>query len=388
MRVDLLIKNGHVYDPGAGMDHYGDVAVHEGRIVSVHAASDIQAAQTIDAAGGWVLPGLIDIHTHVSRFATHIGLNPDIACIPNGVTAVADCGSSGISNFRAVLRILRDFEIKTKLVLHVSAGGQMMTTQFSENVDPSVWNVRYFEDAFREHTEELIGLKIRVSRNVLGAFGLEPLKRALELAEHLKTRLFIHATDPVCPMEELIGMMRPGDVVSHIYHGDGHTLLSEGPVAERIFEAQRRGVILDVAQGQGNFSIPLTEECIRQGLFPDTISTDINIPNWSSPLVFSLLMTMSKMLALGLPFEQAVRGVTCNPAKVMGMDGEWGTLREGTTADISVLKMVGQPTIFRDKYGNEITADRKLMPLATVIDGKVQYQSSDTIYWEERRKVL
>ncbi len=50
-------------------------------------------------------------------------MNPDIACIPNGVTTVVDCGSSGVSNFRAVVRILRDFEIRWRLVLHVSAGG-------------------------------------------------------------------------------------------------------------------------------------------------------------------------------------------------------------------------------------------------------------------------
>ncbi len=382
MWADLLIKNGHVYDPGSGIDHFGNVAVVADKIISNHAEADVQANQTIDAEGGWVLPGLIDVHTHVSRFATHIGLNPDIACIPNGVTAVVDCGSSGISNFRAVLRILRDFEIRSKLVLHVSAGGQIMTTQFMENVNPAVWNTRYFEDAFREHPNELVGLKIRVSRNVLGDFGIEPLKKALNLAEHLNTRLFVHATDPICTMEELVNLLRPGDVLSHIYHGDGHTLLSNGPVARSIYEAQNKGIIMDVAQGQGNFSLSLTAECIRQGFFPNTISTDLNVPNWNSPLVFSLLMTMSKMMALGLPFDEVIKGVTCRPAAVMGMAGELGTLKEGTAADISVLKVVDKPTVFRDKYGNQIMAEKKFIPLATVINGKVQYQSSDTICWD------
>lgn len=382
MQVDLLIKNGHVYDPGAGIDHFGDIAVVGNKIVSNRAGVRVRAKQTINAEGCLVLPGLIDIHTHVSRFATHIGVNPDIACIPNGVTTVVDCGSSGISNFRAVLRILRDFEIRSRLVLHVSAGGQMMTTQFSENVDPKVWNIRYFEDAFREYPKELIGLKIRASRNVMKELGIKPLEKALELAEHLNTRLFVHATDPVCTMEELAAMLRPGDVLCHIYHGDGNTLLENGTVAGSIYEAQKRGVILDVAQGQGNFSFPLAAECIRQGLLPDTISTDLNIPNWDSPLVFSLLMTMSKMLALGLPLDEVIRAVTCRPAKVLGMEGELGTLKEGTAADISVLQVAEKPTVFRDKYGNQITAAKKFMPLATIIDGRMQYQSSDTIYWD------
>ena len=133
---------------------------------------------------------------------------------------------------------------------------------------------------------------------------------------------------------------------------------------------------------QGNFSIPLAAECIRQGLFPDTISTDLNIPNWDSPLVFSLLMTMSKFLALGLPLEEVIRAVTCRPAAVMGMEGELGTLKEGTTADISVLQLAEKQTMFRDKYGNQIIAEKKFMPLATVISGRMQYQSSDTLCWD------
>lgn len=382
MRADLLIKNGHIYDPGGGIDHYGDIAVTGNRIISIHADPGTQACQVIDATGCLVVPGLIDIHTHVSRFATHIGLNPDIACIPNGVTAVVDCGSSGISNFRAVLRILRDFEIRSRLVLHVSAGGQMMSTQFAENTDPSVWNTRYFEDAFREYPDDLIGLKIRASREVLGAYGMKPVKEAVGLAEHLGTRLFVHATDCLCTMKELAAMLRPGDVLCHIYHGDGNTLLREGPVADSIYKAQKQGLILDVAQGQGNFSIPLAAECIRQGLFPDTISTDLNIPNWDSPLVFSLLMTMSKFLALGLPLEEVIRAVTCRPAAVMGMEGELGTLKEGTTADISVLQLAEKQTMFRDRYGNQIIAEKKFMPLATVISGRMQYQSSDTLCWD------
>lgn len=382
MEADLLIKNGQLYDPGGGICRPGDLAVSGGRIISTQAGPDVRAAQALDAAGCLVLPGLIDLHTHVSRFATHIGVNPDIACIPNGVTTVVDCGSSGVSNFRAVVRILREFEIRWRLVLHVSAGGQIMSTQFAENTDPAVWNVRYFEDAFREYPDELVGLKIRASRDVLGAYGMEPVKKAVRLAEHLGTRLFVHATDCLCAMEELAGMLRPGDVLCHIYHGDGNTVLRDGAVTNALFRAQEQGLVLDVAQGQGNFSIPLAAECIRQGLLPDTISTDLNIPNWGSPLVFSLLMTMSKFLALGLPLDQVVRSVTSRPAAVLGMEGELGTLKEGTTADISVVKLVERPALFRDKYGNRILAERKFMPMATVVGGRVQCQSSDTICWD------
>ena len=89
-------------------------------------------------------------------------------------------------------------------------------------------------------------------------------------------------------------MLRPGEVVSHIFHGEGNTGLSEtGRVGDVLFAAQKKGIVMDVAQGQGNLSLVLAKECIAEGFIPDTVSTDLNIPNWRSPLVFSLLMTMT-----------------------------------------------------------------------------------------------
>ena len=352
MKADTLIINGRLYDPAAGIDRTGNLAIRHRRIISLNAEADMPASRVINAEGCLVLPGLIDLHTHISRWSTHIGMNPDIGGIPNGVTAMVDCGSSGVSNFRAVLRNLEHYEVKSKLVLHVSAGGQMMSVQFPENCDPSRWNVDLFERAFEE---------------------------ALKLAEHLHTRLFIHATNPVVDMGMICSMMRPGDVVSHIFHGEGHTLLSEGGVIDgRVRQAQARGVIMDVAQGQGNLSLKLATRCLEDGFLPDTVSTDLNNDNLYHPLVFTLLMTMSKMLALGMPFERIIRGVTAVPASVMGLAGELGTLAEGTAGDVSVLRLDEHPITFRDRYGDTVQAGRIFRPMATVIDGMVQFQSFET----------
>jgi dihydroorotase len=382
MNVDILIKNGHIYDPGSKIDLHGDLAVFRGKIVSLDSKDEVKAKQTIDASGCFVVPGLIDLHTHVSRYSTHIGLNPDIACIPNGTTLVVDCGSSGVSNYEGVLHTLRSYEIRSRLVLHVSAGGQMMTTQFLENIDPSVWDVELFEEAFEKYPEEIVGLKIRVSKPILGKLGLNPLEKALELAEHLNTRLFVHSTDSICTMSELAQLLRSGDVICHMYHGEGNTLVENDKIDEKIFLAKERGVIFDVSQGQGNFSIPIAKKSIELGLLPTAISTDLNIPNWNSPLVHSLPMTMSKMLALGLTAEEVIKQVTSNPAAVLGEEDKLGTLKTGTPADISILKLEEKPVLFKDKYGNELNGSHKFVPMGTIVDGKVQFQASDTIFWD------
>ena len=65
-QYDLLIKNGHVIDPKNNINTIKDIAIANGKIVKVD--NDIPAAQskkTIDATGLYVVPGLIDIHTHV-----------------------------------------------------------------------------------------------------------------------------------------------------------------------------------------------------------------------------------------------------------------------------------------------------------------------------------
>jgi imidazolonepropionase-like amidohydrolase len=66
MRIDLLIKNGHVVDPHNGINKITDVALADGKVAEVAdgiALSD--ASEVIDATGLLVTPGLIDPHVHV-----------------------------------------------------------------------------------------------------------------------------------------------------------------------------------------------------------------------------------------------------------------------------------------------------------------------------------
>src|SRR6187549_1736992 len=61
---DLLIRNGRVFD-GTGNPWFpADIGVRDGRIVAVGALANATAARVIDAAGKYVAPGFIDIHSH------------------------------------------------------------------------------------------------------------------------------------------------------------------------------------------------------------------------------------------------------------------------------------------------------------------------------------
>ena len=377
--IDLMIKNGRIYDPGQKTDFIGDIAVHRGKIVEMGPNLTVEAEKSVNAKGFYVVPGLIDVHTHINWLGNYIGMPADLAGIPMGVTATIDAGSSGVSNCRSLLRYMDTCETKTKIMLHASAGGQIMTKQYSENIDPSVWNPDLFERAFEEFGDRIVGIKLRISRNVVQELGMRPLEGALRLAEHLNTRIFVHPTDPPVPMAEVASYLRKGDVMCHMYHQEGYTIMDGDEVDEEVKKARNRGVIFDVSQGKGNFSIALAKKAVSQGFLPYTVSTDLNIENWNSPLDFSLLMTMSKLMALGMEFDDVLKGVTVNAAEIFGKPGDMGVLKVGTCADITVLSMENQKIEFTDKYNNKVVGERILKPMATVIDGRLLYCSGDTL---------
>jgi N-acyl-D-aspartate/D-glutamate deacylase len=89
---DLVIRNGDIVDGTGGPVVRADVAVRDGRIVSIAPSIDDAAAEAIDAIGCLVTPGFVDPHTHYDGQATWDDvLEPST---PHGVTTVVtgNCG--------------------------------------------------------------------------------------------------------------------------------------------------------------------------------------------------------------------------------------------------------------------------------------------------------
>jgi N-acyl-D-aspartate/D-glutamate deacylase len=74
-QADVVIKGGTIYDGGTGKPFVGDVAIKGDRILYVGPHSPLRAAQTVDAKGMIVSPGLIDAHSHPDTYI----LSPDAA---------------------------------------------------------------------------------------------------------------------------------------------------------------------------------------------------------------------------------------------------------------------------------------------------------------------
>jgi len=62
----LIIKNGHIIDPSQGIDEVGDILIEDGKISEIRRHSVAESPrQVFDASGLYILPGLVDMHTHL-----------------------------------------------------------------------------------------------------------------------------------------------------------------------------------------------------------------------------------------------------------------------------------------------------------------------------------
>ena len=110
--IDLLITGGRVFDPGQNLDTVTDVAVSDGLVAQIGPGIDPRRADNVvDASGALVVPGLIDLHTHVAGPLRKIGdddlyLEPDIAGVLGGATTVVDAGSVGAYNLGGFARFV------------------------------------------------------------------------------------------------------------------------------------------------------------------------------------------------------------------------------------------------------------------------------------------
>lgn len=375
MKYDVWIRGGTVLDPGRSLEREGDVFVHRGMVVDPPVDGSAEAEEVIDATGCLVLPGLIDFHTHLYFGGTEIGIEPDAGLLPQGVTTAVDAGSAGVANYdlfssSVVARSL----VRIKSFLNVSPSG-LVTVRYHEDVDPRYYDPGRVAELFARHRGELLGLKIRQSRSIVEALGLEPLRATLHMATPLGCPVVVHTTDPPGSPGEIADLLRPGDVFCHVFHGTGRTILgTDGTILPEIQKARSRGVVFDAAQGRNNFAFSVAREAIRQSFLPDVISTDLTARTLYRHPVFGLPHVMSKYLSLGVPLRDVVAACTTTPARLLGMVGEIGTLASGACADIAVFKQVAKRVEFIDTKGERVEGEIVLVPQLTLRAGRVVYR--------------
>jgi dihydroorotase len=379
-KFDLVIKGGEVLDPSQSLRGKRDVGIHWGVVEAIEAEIPAERAlKTIDAKGKLVLPGLVDLHCHVYPYGSAIGIPADELVQFQGTTTVVSAGDAGVNNLAALRRfIVAQTRARMYAFVHIANNG-LSAFPVAElyNIDNA--QVEACAMALAENPDFLIGVKVRMSENVIFKHGIEPLKRGIQACEMCgwpaKMMVHIGGVETKGLMTDILDILRPGDVLTHCYSGAPNmsgvftNIVQDGKLLPAAVSAKQRGVIFDVAHGGGSFDFTVAEVAIPGGCTPDTISSDIHVFSGNSPSVPFLPNVMSKFMAMGFTLEQVVAMATIAPAKIINRAPKIGTLQLGAPGDVSIMELVEGPVTFVDTRNNMRDGKAYLKPVQTVING-------------------
>ncbi|MBD1362725.1 amidohydrolase/deacetylase family metallohydrolase [Mucilaginibacter sp. ZT4R22] len=377
----IIIKGGHVIDPKNNIDAVMDVAIADGKIAQVSKNIDTQLAkQVIDAKGLYVTPGLIDIHSH-NFFGTqpdhqyengNLALPPDGFTFRNGVTTVVDAGSSGWRTFPTFKAQTID-ESQTRVLAFINIVGEGMRGGYEQDMndmDPKMAAM-----VARRYKKYVVGFKLAHYEGHEWA----PIDRAVEagkLAGGLPVMVDFGGSNPPLSLEELFTKhMKPGDIFTHCFgqlrSREYIVDLQTQKVKPFVWEARKRGIFFDVGYGGISFAYSQGIPAIKEGFFPNSISTDIHTGSMNNAMK-DMLTTMSKFLAMGMDLKSVIQASTSNPAMEIKRE-ELGNLSVGAEADVAILNIREGKFGFFDYTGFKVEANKKLECELTMRAGKIVY---------------
>lgn len=361
---DLLLTGGRTIDAGGGHVGRYDVAFRGGRVAAVAPSLPPGSArEVVDVSGHLVTPGLVDLHTHVHPGATYWGVHPDPVAWHTGVTTWVDAGSAGAWGIDALRAAVGSYRVRVPALLNISALG--LTGRTGESADLEHVSVGAALDAVARHPGLVVGVKARIDHETVGANGVRPLERAIEVARAAGLPVMAHVAGGPPGPADVLPLLRPGDILTHCASGVAAT--GSGPVVR---EAYARGVLLDIGHGAGGFAFDVVEEQLAAGLAPHTVSTDLHARCRYGP-VFDLPTTMAKLRAVGMPLEDVVAAATTTPASALRLPGGVGTLAVGAPADVAVFAVDDGPFAVVDAHGQVRQAPERLRNVATYVAGRL-----------------
>jgi dihydroorotase len=237
--------------------------------------------------------------------------------------------------------------------------------------DISAANVALAQAAIARNRDVVIGVKARLSDNVAEANDLEALRRAQEAAAPFNLPVMIHVGQNHSPMRAILALLKRGDIVTHIYAPGMNGILDDkGNLWPEVMAAHRRGIVFDFGNGvTDHFDWDTVEKATRQGLWPDTFSTDWSTTSKTTGVV-DLPNVMSKFLMFGMPLNRIIASATVNAAHCFPAFDDRGTLNVGAPADVAILELRDGTFEFLDNYKGTRTGRQRLFPSETILGGK------------------
>jgi dihydroorotase len=361
---DMIIRGGRVIDPSQHFNAIADIAIIGDRIAAVRSNINAQANQEIDASGKLVMPGLLDIHGHYANnsLGGHV-------CLSDGVTGWVDAGSAGADNIDELLPNVRTAPQPARMLVNIGRHGVI---EEGDTHDLALADVEACKAAIARNLDYVVGVKARLTEGV-AENDMEVLRRAQSAASYFNLPLMIHMGQSETSMAEIVKLLKPGDVVTHMFAPPPNAIFDDsGNIFPEILEARRRGIWFDIANGRfGHLRWDSYDAIMAAGFYPDTVSTDGFSDSRDVPGVVDFPNIMSKLLNFGgMSLDEVVAAGSLNASRIFPFMRDKGTLNVGAQADIAVLDLREGDFDFVDNYGNVRVGNQRLFPFETILAGE------------------
>lgn len=382
MRV--LIKNGHVLDPATGVDGICDVLTEDQRIIGVKEHIEEQADRVIDAKGCYVMPGFIDLHVHLRDPGLEYKETLETggkAAAHGGVTTV--CAMPNTKPVIDTKERVEDVHTRAKedSPVHVIQLGAVTVGQAGEELadiegmaeagchaisedGKSVMNASLYREGMRRAAASGIAVFAHCEDIHMVEGGV---MNADQKAEALGLKGITNAVEDVIVARDILLAKETG-VQLHLCHcstADSVRMVAEAkkdglPVTAEVCPHHFIMTTDDITEDDGNFKMnpPLRSkadvEALREGLknnIMDVIATD-HAPHAEQEkdrsmkdaafgivgLETSAALTYTELVETGVltPMQMAEK-MSYNPAKILGLSKEKGSISEGKIADIVIF---------------------------------------------------
>lgn len=424
--MTILIKNGRLINPSENLDKVMDIFVEDGIIKEKAESIEKQADTVIDAAGCYVMPGLIDLHVHFrdpgltykedietgSKAAAKGGFTT-VCCMPNTKPVVDNVETvkyiiekgekTGLTNVLPVGAVTKNMagveitdveELKKAGICAISEDGK------------SVMNSGVYRKAMKNAAKANVPVLAHCEDINLVEGGVINLG---DKSSELGVKGISNAVEDVIAMRDIMLAKETGATL-HLCH------CSTKDSVEMVKRAKEEGIKVtaevcphhfsmcsdDITSNDGNFKMnpPLRAredmEALIKGLqddIMDVISTDHaphsaeekakdleHAPFGIVGLETSVALTVTNLVKKGyLTPMQMVAKMSYNPAKVLGIPK--GTLDEGKIADITIIDPDKEYTIdvntFESKGKNTPFDGYKVSGEVeyTILNGKIVYSN-------------
>ena len=424
--MTILIKNGRLINPSENLDKVMDIFVEDGIIKEKAESIEKQADTVIDAAGCYVMPGLIDLHVHFrdpgltykedietgSKAAAKGGFTT-VCCMPNTKPVVDNVETvkyiiekgekTGLTNVLPVGAVTKNMagveitdveELKKAGICAISEDGK------------SVMNSGVYRKAMKNAAKANVPVLAHCEDINLVEGGVINLG---DKSSELGVKGISNAVEDVIAMRDIMLAKETGATL-HLCH------CSTKDSVEMVKRAKEEGIKVtaevcphhfsmcsdDITSNDGNFKMnpPLRAredmKALIKGLqddIMDVISTDhaphsaeekakdlVHAPFGIVGLETSVALTVTNLVKKGYltPMQMAAK-MSYNPAKVLGIPK--GTLDEGKIADITIIDPDKEYTIdvntFESKGKNTPFDGYKVSGEVeyTILNGKVVYSN-------------